>query len=217
MLITIIAVVIAVGGAGVALAIVASDKSSHPSPAHSAHSTSVIVENASGASTSSGPATSANAGGSASTTGSAPAENSGQTTTTGTTSVKGSAASTSTPGPGTTIREHLEDLQNGDYQGAFELMSARYRGENPSWPTVRGAADPIVHIVDIGSPDYRSDAAHLYVDFYAQDSHPTMGSDTYCREFTGTVELISQDGAWRYNPYGDNLHSKLQPNSDCQS
>lgn len=216
MIIAVIAVLVAAGGAGAALAIVATGKSGHASStgSRSAHSTTVIVGNAVSSGTSPDTAASTSATNGGQTTPPATSATTGDTQATGTVA---NAVPSSASGPDETIREHLEDLQNGDYQGAFELMSARYRGENPSWPSVRGAADPTIHIVTVGSPDYRSGTAHVYVDFYAQDAHPTAGSDTYCREFKGTVELISEEGAWRYSPYGDNLRSQLQPNSDCQS
>lgn len=221
-----IVVLVIAGGAGAVVAIIAARNTAHAVNRAADQLHTVITENEAETApaapseptdTTEENSSSSESSASGSTTSESTPEGEGAgTPSTG--NVKGGAASvTSSHGPSTTIREHLNDLENGDYQGAFELMSAKYRGENPSWPSVRGAADPTIHIVTVGSPDYHSGAAHIYVDFYAQDAHPTTGSDTYCREFTGTVELISQGGAWRYNPYGNNLHSKLQPNSDCQS
>lgn len=130
-----------------------------------------------------------------------------------------SSATTASRGSGSpdgAIRGHLEDLEEGDYQGAFELMSARYRRENPEWVSRRSAGDPAIRIVAVGSPSYVSGAAYVYVDFYAQDAKKTPGSDTDCREFKGVVKLVGHSGKWRYDPYGDQLEGTLKPNSYCQ-
>ena len=54
----------------------------------------------------------------------------------------------------------------------------------------------------------------MSVDFYARDRNPTPGSDTQCREFTGTANLISVGGAWRYNPVDNSLTATVVPTSD---
>ncbi len=117
-------------------------------------------------------------------------------------------------GPALAIRRHLEDLDHGNYGGAFSLMSSTYRAQNPGWETTRSSAAPMVNIVHIGTPAYGADGARLYVKFYARDRNPTEGSDTQCRRFEGIVNLISEHGAWRYEPTGNGLSAVVEPPGD---
>lgn len=125
-------------------------------------------------------------------------------------------AAASSRGPSLTMRQHLEDLGDGEYEAAFNLMSAAYRDENSDWPTIREEADPTIQIVTVDAPSVIGNRAYVYVDFYAKDSYPTRGSDTGCREFKGTAELVRGGTVWQYEPLGDNLKSSLQPNPDCE-
>jgi len=122
------------------------------------------------------------------------------------------------PGPAQVIRTHLEDLGSGNYAGAFKLMISGYQSQNPSWPSDRSAADPGINIISIGSPQYGSGGADVPIDFFARDRNPTPGSDTQCREFQGTVHLVQQGGAWRYDPSGNSLSATVSNgNSSCPS
>jgi hypothetical protein len=221
-LVAVIAVVIAAAGAGVALALLGKGGSGA-----TAHHSADGAAGAAGAATSAHAATSVHrASSTSSAPGSAPVAGSGSGSTVTVAAPAASKAhsagsgSASTAagsgGPAGAIRGHLEDLQKGEYQAAFELMSAKYRHENPDWASTRQTADPTIRIVTIGSPSYAHGAAYVYVDFYAQDSNPTPGSDTDCREFKGAVEVIGGGTTWRYNPHGNSLQGTLEPNSDCQ-
>lgn len=117
-------------------------------------------------------------------------------------------------GPSLTIRRHLEDLNRRNYNGAFSLMSGAYRSQNPKWEATRSTAIPMVNIVDIGTPSYVAGSARVYVKFYARDRNPSEGSDTRCRRFEGIVELISERGAWRYEPKSDSLSAVVEPPGD---
>jgi hypothetical protein len=119
-----------------------------------------------------------------------------------------------TPGPAATIQNHLEDLNSGDYQAAFRLMTASYQAENPSWPADRATADPGVTIISIGTPQSVSGGKDVPVDFYARDRRPSPGSDTQCREFQGTARLVSESGSWHYDPAASSLTSSVMPASD---
>jgi hypothetical protein len=116
--------------------------------------------------------------------------------------------------PASALRSHLNDLESGDYQAAFRLMSAGYRSQNPSWPSDRAAADPGINIILVGAPQYGSAGAQVPVDFYARDRNPTQGSDTQCREFQGTASMLRESGAWRYDPSGNSLTGTVVPSSD---
>jgi S1-C subfamily serine protease len=142
----------------------------------------------------------------------------------GTTSVASAASETTTTsatataaGPAATLRRHFVDLGSGRYEAAFKLTSASYQAQNPSWVQDRAAADPAINIMSIGTPRYGSGSAQVPADFYARDSNPSQGSDTKCREFTGTAAMVLENGAWRYNPDADQLTGTVVPtsNPDC--
>jgi hypothetical protein len=138
----------------------------------------------------------------------------------GTTGAPATQAHTSDQqGPASTMRSHLEDLDDGDFNGAFSLMSSSYRAENPNWERTRSAADPMINIVDVGSASYAGSTAHVFVNFYARDQNPSEGSDTQCRRFQGTAEFVPEDGAWRYEPKGDSFTAIVEPRGDrnCHS
>ena len=118
-----------------------------------------------------------------------------------------------------TIRHHLEDINNGRYQRAFGLLSAAYQEQNPKWAAVRAEADSGINIISAGHPVTQGANFNVSVVFYARDRYPTPGSDTQCREFQGTVEIINQDGKWRYNPEGNDLQGTVESrsNSNCPS
>jgi hypothetical protein len=89
-------------------------------------------------------------------------------------------------------------------------MSAAYEPQNPAWVQDRTTADPSVDIISIGAPQYGSGTAQVPVDFYARDANPTPGSDTKCREFSGTAALVQESGSWRYDPASNQLASTVQ-------
>jgi hypothetical protein len=107
--------------------------------------------------------------------------------------------------PASVIESHLQDINSGDYSAAFGLMSTTYRAQNPSWPSDRAAANPAINIISIGASQYGAGTAQVPVDFYARDRNATQGSDTQCREFQGTVSLVNEAGAWRYDPGANSL------------
>jgi hypothetical protein len=129
------------------------------------------------------------------------------------------ATSAAVPAPTRVMREHLEQLDHSNYSGAFSLMSAAYRAENPGWVSNREAADPMINIVKVDTPHYSDASAYVYVTFYARDRNPTQGSDTQCRRFEGVAQLVSESGGWRYNPKGSDLSTIIEPSGDsnCHS
>ena len=132
----------------------------------------------------------------------------------GNTGNTGGGTTVAAAGPAGTLQSHLEDLGSGHYAAAFGLMTSSYQAENRDWVSARTAADPQINIISVGTPQYGDGLARVHVVFYARDSNPTPGSDTKCREFQGTAELVQQDGAWRYNPSGDVLSATVEPDSN---
>jgi hypothetical protein len=137
-----------------------------------------------------------------------------QAPSTATASTPARIASPSNTGPGAVIQSHLEDINSGSYQAAFQLLASSYRSQNPAWPSDRAAADPGIKLLSVGTPQYGSGQATVPVDFYARDRNATAGSDTQCREFQGTVTMVRESGAWRYDPSSSNLNGTVMPSSD---
>ncbi len=123
------------------------------------------------------------------------------------------------PAPVLVLRHHLERLGSGEYAAAFELFSNAYKSENPGWVNNREVGDPTINILHIGTPSYKGNEARVYVLFYAQDRHPSEGSDTHCRRFAGIAELIKEGSEWRYEPKGDSLSVTVELPGDpnCHS
>lgn len=112
-----------------------------------------------------------------------------------------------------TIRRHLEDINSGHYQQAFELLSASYRDQNPTWASVRAEADSGINIISVGNAVRDGADYEVSVVFYARDRSSTKGSDTQCREFRGTVDIVDEDGHWRYSP-SNGLTATIEPRSN---
>ena len=122
------------------------------------------------------------------------------------------------PAASRTIKSHLERLGEGDYPAAFSLMSEAYRSANPGWQANREQGDPEISIVGVGRPHYQGGGtARVYVKFYARDTNRSKGSDTRCRLFKGTVEMIEHGGIWRYEPSGNALTGSVVSGSSCRA
>jgi hypothetical protein len=113
-----------------------------------------------------------------------------------------------------TLRKHFQRLGHGDYEGAFALMTPYYRAHNPSWVQLRSEARPVVKLVDVSAEHIGSRTALVSVHFYARDRVQVQGSDTICREFTGTLHVQKVGGAWRYDPGHEPLAKQTVPRSD---
>jgi hypothetical protein len=124
------------------------------------------------------------------------------------------SADAALPVPARTVELHFKRLGEGDYEGAFAMMSASYRSANPNWVDNRQAADPMIDIAKVGSPHYGEGSARVYIEFYARDRHPTTGSDTQCRRFSGFAYLIGHGSTWRYEPAGNHYTAVVEPPDD---
>ncbi len=126
----------------------------------------------------------------------------------------GGGSHSSTPGPAAVIREHLDDIANGQYQQAFALLSSSYQAANPDWVGNHSSGGSSVNVISIGAPAISGGSANVPVEFFARDRFPTSPSDTGCREFSGTAHMIIQGGAWRYDPVAGDLAATVAPSSD---
>lgn len=120
------------------------------------------------------------------------------------------------PGPAQILRRHFQALDGGDVGRAFSLMVPSYRASNPSWPALRSAASPRIRVLSEGKPSFgSSSAADVPIDFSARDRNQVHGSDTVCREFSGTAHLEKVNGVWRYAPLRNQLTRSSAPSSFC--
>lgn len=107
--------------------------------------------------------------------------------------------------PTRTLRRHFQRLAAGNYQGAFKLMAAGYQAAHPNWTSQPNAAQPYVNVVELGDADFvGGGVAYVPIKFYGHDRFETPASDTKCRRFEGTAKMVKQNGAWRYDPTGNN-------------
>lgn len=126
---------------------------------------------------------------------------------------KGTVLPAPLPAPVRAIETHYHRLDRGDYEGAFAMFTAEYQAQNPSWAAYRRIADPMVHIVRVGRPQVSGGQARVPIVFYARDRHPSPGSDTICRRFSGTAELSLTSAGWRFDPAGTKYTATETPGS----
>jgi Double-GTPase 2 len=120
------------------------------------------------------------------------------------------------PAPVRAIETHYHRLDDGDYDGAFAMFTPEYRAQNPSWAAYRRIADPMVNIVSVGTPQVSGGQARVPIVFYARDRHPSPDSDTICRHFAGTAELLLTSEGWRFDPAGTRYTATETPgNPGC--
>jgi ribosomal protein L40E len=117
-------------------------------------------------------------------------------------------------GPGEVIRQHFRDIDEGRFSEAFALMAAPYRAHATEWVARHTAAQAAIKLVSIHPGAVSSSAATVAIDFYARDRNPTRGSDTQCREFVGSVNVIKERAGWRYNPALNKLSGRVIATSD---
>jgi hypothetical protein len=105
--------------------------------------------------------------------------------------------------PTRVLRRHYKRIEDGDYDGAFALLSSRYRSANPRWTAQPSAARPYINVMKVGPSDISGTHASVYVKFYARDRIDTPRSDTRCRRFEGRAEMTKDGTHWRYEPSGN--------------
>jgi hypothetical protein len=119
-------------------------------------------------------------------------------------------------GPATVLRRHLAALESGNYDEAFSLMSSSYRDREPRWPALRQEAKPAIAVESIGTASITDASADVPVTFYARDRFVTQGSDTQCRQFSGTAHMIRTGSSWRYDPPRNHLTAAVLPSSSSR-
>ena len=132
----------------------------------------------------------------------APTEVSPPTNTTPTEVSPSSAPTASRSSPSGVLRRHFQRLNAGDYDGAFELLSTRYRARNANWSAQPGQARPYLNVIEVGPTKFGRGVAFVHVKFYGHDRVDTPRSDTQCRRFEGDARMVEDGRVWRYDPTG---------------
>lgn len=115
-------------------------------------------------------------------------------------------------GPEAAFRHYWDLVNNGDYHDAFLMETGDEHNAEPSFESDKQAARPKIAIASVGPTSFSSHGeADVTVDFYSQDQNPAPGSDTLCREFTGTAVMVKSGGAWLYGrpQYNATVHNDL--------
>jgi hypothetical protein len=122
------------------------------------------------------------------------------------------ASRASRTSPSAVLRRHFERLNAGDYDGAFELLSSRYRADNPNWAAQPSRAKPVLNVAEVGPATFGRGTARVPIKFYGRDRVDTGRSDTQCRRFEGDARMVREGRAWRYDP-GDGFSITTLPSS----
>ena len=93
-------------------------------------------------------------------------------------------------------------------------MDASYQAQNPHWIATHAAGQSRINVISVGRAVRDASGYSVPVVFFARDRHPSPGSDTRCREFSGTVEVVRDRGRWRYHPVEGALTATAVPASD---
>jgi hypothetical protein len=111
--------------------------------------------------------------------------------------------------PTNVVRRHLERIGDGNFAGAFSLLSSSYRASNANWIDQPSAAKPYIDVVKAGPSRISGRTASVAIRFYARDRVDTKRSDTKCRLFEGTAAAVKEGSLWRYEPSGNHYDSTV--------
>src|SRR5207248_1498293 len=103
---------------------------------------------------------------------------------------------------------------------AWAMETSSEQAQEPSFLSDKKAAQPMINVVSIGSASSSSGSADVPISFYAQDRYPSPGSDTTCRHFQMTAQMVQNgNGSWSYDgPVAGTTQSTTEPgNSNCHS
>jgi hypothetical protein len=119
------------------------------------------------------------------------------------------------PGPAATLSTYWQDMSDGSYSSAYAVETAQEQANFPSFVSDRIEADPVINVVTIGSPQYVSGGALVHIEFYARDRYPNPGSDTLCRLFNTSANMIDDGGQWYYGGLVSGGSVVSSNNSEC--
>ena len=121
---------------------------------------------------------------------------------------------------GAALQQYWMLVNEGHYRHAFSLETPTEQAQDPSFVSDKKMAQPMINVVSIGQPSSSSGEADVPIEFYAQDRYPSPGSDTICRYFQMTAQMVEVDGGdWLYDgPVSGTSQVTEEPgSSNCQS
>jgi serine/threonine-protein kinase len=111
-------------------------------------------------------------------------------------------------------------INTGHYRRAFLMETPHEMAQEPSFVSDKKTAQPMINVVSIGQPSSNSGASEVPIAFYAQDRYPSPGSDTICRYFQMSADLVQVgNGSWAYDgPVSGTAQVTTEPgNPNCHS
>ncbi|MGG1397298.1 zinc-ribbon domain-containing protein [Bacillus salipaludis] len=96
------------------------------------------------------------------------------------------------------VTEHYQDISNGDYEGAFNLMSSSRRGKYNFTSWKNGLKENYRNDVSISNVE-KLDSQHAVVSFSLTSYDEKSNGDTLVQEWGGKWNLIYEDGGWVLN------------------
>lgn len=119
------------------------------------------------------------------------------------------------------IRAHWNAISAGDFDAAFDLLSASYRAriDRSQWVADHENYSPRVYVRLVNFLQaLRGGQAYVFADVFTRDTG-SLGDSSVCNRFAGKVRVIKRGDAWRYVPDGggdtfdkDDVLSRTDPN-----
>jgi serine/threonine protein kinase len=121
---------------------------------------------------------------------------------------------------GASLQAYWTLINTGHYRKAWAMETANEQSQEPSFLSDKKTAQPMINVVSIGPASSSSGSADVPIAFYAQDRNPSPGSDTACRYFQMTADMVQNgNGGWSYNgPIAGTAQATAEPGStNCHS
>ncbi len=121
---------------------------------------------------------------------------------------------------GAALQSYWTLVNTGHYRRAFALETPNEQSNEPSFVSDKKAAQPMVNVVSVGPASASSGTAEVPISFYAQDRYASPGSDTICRYFQMTADMVQMGGGtWLYDgPVSGTAQVTEEPgSSSCHS
>ena len=100
------------------------------------------------------------------------------------------------------IRAHWRAIGRRDYDGAYDLLSAEYRGRvsKTDWVGAHERDAPRVYVRRVAFvKSLPGSEASVFADVYTRDTG-SRGDSSACIRFAGRVRVVGRGGRWRYRP-----------------
>ncbi len=121
---------------------------------------------------------------------------------------------------GASLQAYWTLINTGHYRKAWAMETATEQSQEPSFISDKKTAQPMINVVSIGPASSSSGSADMPIAFYAQDRNPSPASDTTCRYFQMTAQMVQNgNGSWSYDgPVAGTAQATAEPGStNCHS